>query len=314
MFVYIGCAGGGTSSMLCQRVTKAITDYDENLNAVFDTVSNVFRKQLAYGAHYDLVFAYGGLDDIRSYNAFDYGQLFDVVFAAPQVSYLTPLKQQLLSKFPTIVKDLPPKLFGMMDAMKAYDLLLEELITLDMWRGYQSQVALMNKGSDKNMEIYVAGASHADRYFKEFFEYLKELDIRVLAQPYNLETLYSFEPETDFDIRFVFGSMTMLTENDFARVARRIDGFLISPSSVGAFINRRSWATDYQIPHMKFDDEKIKKQLKNGKFEEQKDKLLSFLEKVQLRTEFTTERSVSRFEEKELPKRKKFGFIEWELS
>ena len=313
MFIYVGCAGGTTSSMFCQRLVKEINQNDKNLTAVFDHIDQVFQKQIAYGSSYDLIFAYGAMDAIRPFNVFDYGQLFDVIFVAPQSSYWLPFKQELLRDYPTIVKAIPSKLFGMMDSAKAYDILLEELIELDLWRAYQSQLVSTTKNSDKNIEIYVAGAGSKDLYFKELFNWLDKENIRCVVQPYTLQKLYDFEPDQDFDVRFIFGSIRVLEEKDFPRVARRIDGFLVSPSSMGAFKNRRDWFTAYQIPYLRFNDSDIKKDLKNGKFDEEKVRIWGFLQKVQMKTEYTTEISFEKLEKKELPKKKSlFGFINWE--
>lgn len=314
MFIFVACAGGNTASMLCQRLVKEINEHDENLTAIFDEVSQVFQKRLAYGSHYDLIFAYGGADALRPYNAFDFGQLFDAMLIAPQVGHLAAAKKELLAKYPTMVLDLPRKLFGMMDGAKSYALLLDLLIDLDLRRGYESALLTDSKAVDKDMELYVAGAGSKDRYWKEIFKFLENEEIRYCVTSYSLENLYDFMPEKDFDIRFIFGQISVLSEEDFARVARRIDGFLVNSSSIGALKNRKEWLTAYQIPYAKFDDASIKKDLKNGKFEEQKAKIWDFLDDVQRKTEYTSERSVARFEEKELAKRKKglFGLISWE--
>ncbi|MFC4653172.1 hypothetical protein ACFO26_09680 [Lactococcus nasutitermitis] len=314
MFIFVGCAGGGTSSMFCQRLVKEINEYDENLRAVFDDVSHVFQKRLSYGSHYDLVFAYGAAGDIRPYNAFDFGQLFDAVLIAPQVSYLKAYVEEMLAKYPSMVMDLPGRLFGVMDTERAYVMLLDLLINLDMRRGYQSQLLSASKGTDKDMEIYVAGAGSQEIYWKNMFKYLEQENIRYCVTSYSLENLYDFKPKEDFDVRFIFGQISVLSENDFARVARRIDGFLVNASSIGALRSRREWLEAYDIPYIKFDDAHVKKDLKNGNFVQQEEKIWDFLEKVQMKTEYTHEKSVSRFEQKEMAKQKTalFGLISWE--
>ncbi|MDR2976159.1 MAG: hypothetical protein LBV19_02450 [Streptococcaceae bacterium] len=312
MFIFIACAGGFSASMFCQRVVKEIEAHDENLTAVFDTLDNVFKKSIAYGTNYDLVVAYGGLDQLAAYNSFEFGQLFDVVFIAPQASFKLPEKAELLKDYPTMVQPIPPRLFGMMDGTKASQMMLDLLLELDLWRGYQSQVQVGSKALDKDIEIFVAGGSSGELYFKEMFQFLKENGLRCLAQPYKLETLYDFKPTEDFDARFVFGSMSQLEDVDFAKVARRIDGFLVAPSSTAALSNRVSWLKAYHIPYQRFDNTQTKKFLKNGKFELEKVKIWNFLQRVQLLTEHTSEITVQRFEAKELPKRKKFFFLSWE--
>lgn len=314
MFIYIGCAGGGTSSMFCQRMVKEINEHDENLSAVFDDVTHVFQKRLEYGTNFDVVFAYGAASDIRSFNAFDYGNLFDAVLIAPQVSFSLDKIKQLLTKYPSMVRDLPRKLFGTMDSQAGYDLMLDLLLDLDLRRGYASSVVDASKDSDKDIELYVAGAGSKDLYWKSMFEFLEKSGIRYIVTPYSLENLYDFAPSQDFELRFVFGQLSVLTEEDFARVARRIDGFLVNASAVAALKKRKPWLEAYHIPAVKFDDTNVKKALKKGKFVEEEQKFWDFLQKVQQKTEYTTEISVDKFERKELTERKKalFGLISWE--
>ena len=314
MFIFIGCAGGSTSSMFCQRMVKEINSHDENLTAVFDDVTHVLEKRLAYGSHYDLVFAYGGIGDIRPYNAYEFGQIFDAVLLAPQVSYLKPQTAALLAKYPTMLQDIPGKLFGMMDGEKGYDLLLDLLIDLDLRRGYLSGAVVGDKGTDKDLEIYVAGAGSRDPYWKNMLQYLENQGLRCVTTPFSLEKLYDFEPQADFDVRFVFGRLSSLTDKDFARVARRIDAFVVNAGSMGALKNRRDWLRDYQIPYLRFDDSNIKKDLKNGKFAEEEIRFWNFLERIQAQTEYTTEISVEKFEKQALAKRKTsfFGLLSWE--
>jgi cellobiose-specific phosphotransferase system component IIB len=312
MFIFIACAGGFSASMFCQRIVKEIEAHDENLTAVLDTAENVFKKSLAYGAAYDLVVAYGSVDEMAAYNAFEFGQLFDVVFIAPQASYALPQKAELLKDYPTMVREVPRRIFGMMDGPKSAAMMTELLLELDLWRGYQSQVQVGSKALDKDIEIFVAGGSSGELYFTEMLKFLEGNGIRSIAQPYKMETLYDFHPSQDFEIRFVFGHMNMLEDVDFAKVARRIDGFLVAPSSTAALKDRLTWLKDYHIPFMLFDNAKTKKIIKNGSFEREKARLWKFLQIIQMETEHTSELTVQRFEARDLPKRKKLFFLSWE--
>lgn len=166
MFIYVGCSGGGTSSMFCQKMVKEIAKQG-NLSAVFTDVTTAFLKRREYGNAYDLVFVYGGIGMITQNTVDDFGRLFDVVFVAPQVRFLTESIQKLLKNFPTIVKDIPMKIFGKMNAYDAYDLLLEELIFLDEKRAYQSDMVTVTKAQDKDIEILVVGGSSQEKYFKK---------------------------------------------------------------------------------------------------------------------------------------------------
>lgn len=311
MFIYIGCAGGGTSSLFCSRMVKEITRHDENLTATFDDIETVLKNQKALGSNFDLVFAYGAASRIKSFNAFDFGNLFDAILIAPQVSFLLPQIQALMAKFPTQVRDLPGKLFGTMDGERGFDLLLELLIELDLWRGYTSSQLSSTKGADKDVEIYVAGASPKDLYWKTVFAFLENRGVRACVTGYSLEKLYDFHPDEDFDVRFIFGTLSVLTEEDFARVARRIDGILVNSSAVAALKKRKPWLEAYDIAYQKFDDTNAKKDIKKGRFGPQEELIWDFLEKVEQKCEYTTEISVDKFETAELAVRKQFGFLSW---
>ncbi|MBB5887963.1 hypothetical protein [Lactovum miscens] len=312
MFIFVGCSGGASSSMFCQRIVKEINENDENMTAAFASIDQVFQKSRAYGSMYDMVFAYGGIDSIHPYNAVEFGELFDVIFVAPQSNYLTATVKEYLKDYPSVVETLPRKLFGMMNGTGAYNILRGMLIELDLWRGYQSPNSTTNKSSDKDLEIFVAGAGHAEPYWQEIFKFLDELEIRTVHQKFSLSELYDYQPIEDFEVRFLFGHMSMLQEKDFSKVARRIDGFLVSPSSLVSLKNRLSWLLDYQIPYQRFDNSDAKKLIKSNDFENEKNKVLDFLQNLELQTGRTSEIFIRKFEEKELPKKKNFWFFSWE--
>lgn len=299
MFIFVGCAGGGTSSMFCQRMSKEINQHDQNLTAVFDDVTSVFKRQRAYGDQYDLIFAYGGIDAIRSYNAFDFGQLFDVVLVAPQVAYRIGETEKLMAPYPTIVEKIPGKIFGTMNATVAYPALLDELIELDERRAYQSDIQTSEKARDKNIELFVAGGSRDDAYFVDLKRQLAQLNIRCLYEPFNLENLYD-EPTTDFEFRFIFGNPSLLTVENFPQIARRINAFLIAGDPERTPMRKESWLRDYQIDFQYFNDK--------TDFET----LLDFLTTVEFKSESTVEVSVARFEKQTLKPLKNFlGIIYW---
>lgn len=299
MFIFVGCAGGGTSSMFCQRMVHEINQHDQNLTAIFDDVTSVFKRQLAYGDQYDLIFAYGGIDAIRSYNAFDFGQLFDVVMVAPQVAYRIGDTEKLMAPYPTIVEKIPGKIFGTMNATVAYPGLLDELIVLDERRAYQSDIQTAEKARDKNIEIFVAGGSRDDDYFINLKQQLAQLNIRCLYEPFNLENLYD-ESKTDFEFRFIFGNASLLTVENFPQIARRINAFMIAGDPTKSPMKKESWLRDYQIDFHYFD--------KQTDFAT----VLDFLTLVEFKSESTSEISVDRFEKQELKPLNNFlGIIYW---
>lgn len=248
MFIYVGCAGGGTSSLFCQRIVKEITAQDANLKAVYDDVATVSEKRLAYGAHYDLVFAYGGAAAIRDYTAFEFGKLFDVVYVAPQVRFLTEGIRQSLQRYPTIVKDIPMKIFGRMDGKQAYRDLLTDLILLDDLRGSQSGQGFDTKAQDKNLELLLIGGDQQGALFKGILAYFEKLGVELLVEPFSLSQLYRDDYPDDFEVRFLNGGLEDLNQRDFPRMARRIDGVIFLSLTQQLSQLQRQWLRDYRMP------------------------------------------------------------------
>lgn len=310
MFIFVGCAGGGTSSIFCQKIVKEINGTDSNLTAAFDHFETIMKKQRGYGEAYDLVFAYGGMDALKGYNAFEFGKLFDVVLVAPQVRYLLPEKQQLLRNYPTIVREIAPQVFGYMDGAKAYRLLLDDLIALDDERAYRSSILDPTKAADKNLEIFVLAGERNNSALMRLREHWQQMGLRILQQAYQLETLYDFEPEADFDIRLIFGASDAFSKVDLPKIARRIDGVIAAPIAKGKIKQVSSWLKEYQIPVYQMADEEyydLRGQADLGLLD-------NFLTTVAVASEFTTEIAVAALEVEKLKPRKKilFGLISWD--
>ena len=229
MLIYVGCAGGMTSSMFCQRIVKAIQEAHSPLTAAFSDVGTVIRRRQEFEGHYDLVFAYGGIHFITPVNAYDMGTIFDVVFVAPQMRHLTQHITHLLNDYPVIVKNIEMKTFGTMNGDVAYDSLLEELVALDEERSYVSGKYPETKNGDKNIELLVVGGDRADPFFDAFFLEWQKLGLRIKTESYSLERLFDFKPQNDFDIRVLFGNSASLPREDFPKLSRSIDGVLAVP-------------------------------------------------------------------------------------
>lgn len=309
MFIYVGCAGGGTSSMFCQRMVKEIQQHDENLRAAFADVQSIAKHAAAYSGAYDLVFAYGGAGEIREYTAFEFGNLFDVVYIAPQVRFMTPALRQLLAPYPTLVRDIPMRIFGNMEASKAYPQLLDELIILDEERAAQSGHKKASKGWDKNIELLILGQASTSRLMGEFSDYLSRWDIRTIKQRFSIPVLYQ-EPEADFDLRLLFGRQEELTE-DLPKIARRIDGVVLFPGINGLSPTISQWLKAYHIPIFIADLEVLGESNPEPQF----DDWLTFLLEVQVHTEYRSEIQVAALEVSPMPKRKSFlGIFSWEVA
>lgn len=309
MFIYVGCAGGGTSSMFCKKIVDEINQADENLTAVFDDFASVDRKQNSYGEMYDLVFAYGSIDQIRFDTAFEMGNLFDVVFVAPQVRYLTPKKQEILEDYPTLVRDIEMKIFGTMNGPVAYENLLDQLIHLDFERGAVSKNGRTTKNRDKDIELFILGGDRKDAFFKKMFSYWESFGIRTRVESYSLQTLYDFSTEEEFDLRILFGNSSHLSKEEFPKFAKRIDGLLVSPLVKTSLMQRQEWLDEYKIAAQVISNTDY--MAKSG--DKAGEELLTFLEELMSRSEYTTEPYVAALEQPEPLKKRKslFGLISW---
>lgn len=310
MFIFVGCAGGGTSSLFCQQMVKEITNQDKNLTAVFAHYQQVMDKQRAYGNTYDLVFAYGGIDGIAGYNAFEFGKLFDVVLVAPQVRYRTKDKQELLANYPTIVRDIPSKLFGQMNGEKAYNELLADLIELDDQRAYFSSIFDPTRAADKNMEILILAGEGNNNFIIRLLSYWRNLGLRIITDSYRLETLYDFAPQADYDLRILFASSAVLNTKELPKVARRIDGIIVAPIGKGQIKKWQQVLTSYQLPVYQLEDD----QYYDLRGKAELACLDDFLLDLGTRTEYTQEIMKTDLEKEKLKPRKKilFGLISWE--
>lgn len=229
MFIFVGCAGGGSSSMFCQKIVEAIHADTTALTATFDDVGSVINDKKNLGDRFDLIFAYGGIDFISNVTAFDFGTIFDVVFVAPQVRYRTKDKVRLLQDYPTIVRDLDSKIFCTMNGPVAFSLLLDELLGLDLLRSSVSPKHPETKNGDKNIELLVLDGERDGRFFKNFFGAAEKMGFRIVQQDYSLETLFDFHPREEFDLRFLFADSRTIDKSNFPKMSRRIDGVVNVP-------------------------------------------------------------------------------------
>ncbi|MGL4696434.1 PTS sugar transporter subunit IIB [Enterococcus larvae] len=311
MFIYVGCSGGMTSSMFCQRIIKAIEKVNSPLRAVYDDVGTIIRRKKEFEGHFDLVFAYGGINYIEPYNAYDFGTIFDVVFIAPQMRHMTKSKQEILKDYPVVVKDIGMKTFGTMDGETAYNNLLDELIGLDYERSYVSMKHPETKNGDKNIELLVLGANKEDSFFKSFFDYWGARGLRVLVESYSLETLYDFHPAETFDIRVLFGSSDLVNKEDFPKLTRRIDSVMMMPFANPTLEKKKQWFSDYHIPVFIFSASNVA--IKNG--EADACRYDDILDDIVYQSEFTREISPAEWETpppKKIKKTALFGLISWE--
>ncbi|MBO0470679.1 hypothetical protein JZO66_08980 [Enterococcus sp. DIV0242_7C1] len=305
MFVFIGCAGGGTSSMFCQRIVKA--SENSTLKTSFDDFESVMRHEKELSAESDIIFAYGGIDAIRPQIVYDFTRLFDVVLIAPQVRFRTKAKKELLADYPIVVKDIDARIFGLMDGERALDGLLEELITIDNERGYQSKKKENNKADDKNIDIFILGGDRKEVFFQAFTNALRKLGLVLLEESYSLERLYTDPSEEQYDLRLLYGSSSLITEEEFPKFARRIDLVLEKPFLYSNFDKKRHWLEDYQIPLLSFDP--VTYSRAEGELE--LERLLPDIIDASLYTEFTKEFDTLLSEQTVPKQRKHFGWFSW---
>lgn len=305
MFIYIGCSGGGTSSMFCQRITMATQT--EAISATFSDLDTVMRAPNRLAAEHDLIFAYGGIDALQPVILDEFSKLFDVVLVAPQVRYRTAAKRELLKDYPVIVQDIDSKIFGMMDGATALEGLLELLVAVDNERGYASQKTLVNKAGDKNMEIFVMGGDRKNVFFKAFVAALRARDLRVLEESYSLECLYDTKGKGEYDLRLLYGVSSFINERDLPKFANRIDLIMQVPLISPGFKKRSAWIERYQIPIIELDGVNVGR----GAGALELERINEYLVDASLKTEFQKELTIPELELEPKKERKKFAFLTW---
>lgn len=286
MNILFCCAGGGSSSLFCARMVKGINANEPSLTARMDDIKDFLRDERV--ATSDLVFTYGSEAAVRPDTAYDIGTRIDAVLVAPQVRYRTPYLKRYLANYPTIVQDIPSRLFGMMDPVRGGKMLTGILVTLDLMRGSQAGAAA-TKTADKDLEILVYGASRTDAGWQAAVARLAEQGIRSLQDKYSLAGLYDFQPQHDFEVRWLFGPQVQ--KADIAKVARQIDGVLRFDE--GPFDGVQRWYDAYKIPSAWLDLSLVKSPVNSEALTAQ---LLDFLLAVDGAAEATSGIQVKRFE------------------
>lgn len=303
MFVFIGCSGGGTSSMFCQKITLAAQN--SAVTVKFYDVETVLKNPGSYGSGVDVILAYGGIDFIREDNVDEFARVFDVVLVAPQMRYRTQAKQALLQDYPLMVQDINPLLFGRMQGATALEELLDLLLVLDEQRGFVAEKSRLNKAGDKNMEVFVMGGDRQQPFFRSFTQGLAERGIRVKEESFHLESLYT-EKEQDYDIRFLYGTSGAFKEETLPKLAKRIDLVLAAPLLSVQFEQKRDYLRQYRIPIIDFDPQNYGRN--DGAAE--LDRITPELVAASLKTEYTSEITIQKLEAPQII-RKKFGIFSW---
>lgn len=303
MFVFIGCSGGGTSSMFCQKIALAAQSSAVAIN--FYDVETVLAHPGTYGSQADVILAYGGIDFVRPDNVDAFARVFDVVLIAPQVRYRTSAKQALLKDYPVVVQELNPLLFGRMQGEVALAELLDLLLVLDEERGYVAQKSRLNKAGDKNMEVFVLGGDRQQPFFQNFVQALAARGIRIQEESYHLESLYT-EGQQDFDIRFLYGNSSAFNEADLPKLAKRIDLVLAVPLLSVSFDQKRDDLATYRIPIIDL----ARQNYGRNAGAEELERITPEFVAASLKTEYTSELTIQRLEAPEIT-RSKFGWFSW---
>lgn len=303
MFVFIGCSGGGTSSMFCQKIALAAQPSAVAIN--FYDVETVLAHPGTYGSQADVILAYGGIDFVRPDNVDAFARVFDVVLIAPQVRYRTQAKQALLKDYPVVVQELNSLLFGRMQGEVALAELLDLLLVLDEERGYVAQKSRLNKAGDKNMEVFVLGGDRQQAFFQNFVQALAARGIRIQEESYHLESLYT-EGQQDFDIRFLYGNSSAFNEADLPKLAKRIDLVLAVPLLSVSFDQKRDNLAAYRIPIIDL----ARQNYGRNAGAEELERITPEFVAASLQTEYTSELTIQRLEAPEIT-RSKFGWFNW---
>ncbi|EOL41577.1 PTS sugar transporter subunit IIB [Enterococcus phoeniculicola] len=116
MLIYICCAGGMTSSMFCQKISKAANPNEVYFGSLHDIIVDFSNLSQTYST----LVAYGGEGIIRQENLETlFKPYVDLVYVCPQVRYRTPALKKLLIPLNIPCLDLDMKTFGNMNGKKA---------------------------------------------------------------------------------------------------------------------------------------------------------------------------------------------------
>ncbi|MHC5249632.1 PTS sugar transporter subunit IIB [Enterococcus sp. LJL90] len=116
MLIFICCAGGMTSSMFCQKISKAADAKVVHFGHLHEVIKNF--EQLS--AAFPTLIAYGGEGEITKYNLESvFKPYVDQVLVCPQVRYKTPSLKKLLETIDVPCADIDMKTFGNMNGEKA---------------------------------------------------------------------------------------------------------------------------------------------------------------------------------------------------
>lgn len=124
MFVYICCAGGATSSLLCENIKKsAIGKLKVHLDPISLVVSDLKSGKLD---DYDIILGYGAASSItyNFVNEYNLNELLDLVLIAPQVRFEVGNIQKVMNPYNIPAELIDMKTFGYMNGDKILDKIL----------------------------------------------------------------------------------------------------------------------------------------------------------------------------------------------
>ncbi|TLG72097.1 hypothetical protein [Culicoidibacter larvae] len=116
MVVFICCSGGGTSSMFCVHLKRAMTD----AKVIYEYVPDIVKDYEKLTAEYDYILAYGGLHMITEQTAAEFDKYCDLILVCPQVHHHFASHEAIMAAYDTPIKKLDPKVFGTMNGAKVY--------------------------------------------------------------------------------------------------------------------------------------------------------------------------------------------------
>ena len=125
MFVYICCAGGMTSSLLCENIKKSATS---NLKVHLDNITDAtYDFQLGKLKEFDIVLGYGSASIITESFIKDYNlnNIINLILISPQVRFELNRIQRVMRPYNTPVSVIDMKTFGTMNGRKMIDEILK---------------------------------------------------------------------------------------------------------------------------------------------------------------------------------------------
>lgn len=125
MIVYICCAGGATSGMLCTKIKAAAS---KEMKIHIDSIDYVLKEVSNGGLKgFDIIFAYGAASLVtKNYiKDRDFDKYIDLILVSPQVRFEIPRIKDVVLPYNIPCEGIDMRTFGVMNGGKILDIILD---------------------------------------------------------------------------------------------------------------------------------------------------------------------------------------------